>query len=127
MVRLLVMIATGAISNLFAVDLSGKWIGSMETNGSRTRLSLTLNHHEQEVDGTMATGDETTPVPIEKASLNADQLTFEVPDKDGLRIKFRLTATDGLSGEATSGDRVSKVTLFWIRSNGGYAAVDRVA
>jgi len=101
--------------------------GSAVPKAKVTRLSLTLNHHEQEVDGTMATGDETTPVPIEKASLNANQLTFEVPDKGGPRIKFRLTATDGLSGEATSGDRVSKVTLFWIRSNGGYAAVDRVA
>ena len=114
------MIAIGAVSNLCAVDLSGKWIGSMETNGSRIRVYLTLNQQGQEVDGTMATGDETTPVPIEKASLNANQLTFEVPDKAGPRVKFRLIVTDSLRGEATAGDQVSKVTLSWRRSNGPY-------
>lgn len=46
----------------------------METNGSRVRIFVTLNQHDQELSGTVATGDETKPVPIERAEVQGDSV-----------------------------------------------------
>jgi TonB family protein len=115
MFRLLLVIAVAAISNLFAADVSGKWTGTMETGGDSIGIFLTLNRYGPDLSGTMATLDEPRPVPIEKGEVHEDRLTFEVRevrDNAGRIFNFRLAFTDGrISGEASVGDQVSKVTL----------------
>ena len=92
MSKLVLMIALATISNLAAADLSGKWTGTMETNGSRVRIFVTLNlfdpstggqQHVPLVSGTVATGDDAKPVPVEKAEINGDTVTFQVHDNAG--------------------------------------------
>ena len=124
MFRLLLAIAMVAISNLIAADVSGKWTGTMETNGRLARVFMTLNQHGQEVSGSVATGDETRPVAIEKAEVHGDRLTFEVHDNINRIVTFRLALTEGLiSGETSDGDQVSKVTLSPVGSSRVYKVV----
>jgi TonB family protein len=112
MFRLLLVTAIVAISNLVAADVSGKWTGITETNGSRVRIYVTLNQHNQEISGTVATGDEARPVPIEKAEMLGDQVMFEVHDNANRIVKFRLSLTGAvLGGEAAAGDQVSRVSM----------------
>ena len=112
MFKLLLVVAIVAISNLVAADVFGKWTGTTETDGSRVPVYLTLNRHGQEVSGTMATGDETRQVPIEKAEVQGDDLTFEVHDNAGRIVMFRLSLTSAvISGEAKAGSQTSKVSL----------------
>lgn len=125
-----VLVIALAIGNLAAADLSGKWTGSMETNGSRVRIFVALDKFQaqcaglqcaQSVSGTVATGDETKTVPIEKGGIQGDILTFEVHDNAGRIVKFRLSLTGFfehgidvqrvLSGEAEAGGQISKVSV----------------
>jgi TonB family protein len=112
MFRLLLVIAIGAISNLVAADLSGKWTGTMETNGSRVPVHLTLNQHGQELSGTVAAGDDVKPESIENPAIHGDELTFDVHDNANRIVTFRLTHTNFvLTGEASAGGQVSRVSL----------------
>jgi len=107
MFRPLLLIPIAAINILVAADVSGKWTGTMETNGSRVRIYVTINQHDQEISGTVATGDEARPVPIEKAEMHGDQVMFEVHDNANRIVKFRLSLTGAvLGGEAAAGDQV---------------------
>jgi hypothetical protein len=72
MFKFLVLIPIAAINILIAADVSGKWTGTIETNGSQVRIYVTLNLHDQEISGTVATGDEGRPVPIEKPVMHGD-------------------------------------------------------
>jgi|SRR5579871_738802 len=100
----------------------GKWIGSMETNGGRVRIFVTLDRFQggcagiqcsQTVSGTVATGDETNPVAIEKATIQNNTLTFEIHDNANRLVKFRLTlAGNVLGGEAEVDGQISTVSLY---------------
>ena len=110
-----------AISNLAAAGLSGKWTGTLETNGNLVRVFVTLNLFQAStgatpqdpvVSGTVATGDETKAVPIENAEIHGFQLTFQTHDDAGRIVSFRLYLTNGLMrGETNVGDQISKLTL----------------
>ena len=80
MIRLLVL-AVAAINSLVAAEVSGNWAATMETNGSRVPISLTLNQNGDGVSGTVVTGSDTRQVPIQKAELRGDELAFEVHDR----------------------------------------------
>jgi len=90
MIRLLVLILLAAVNTLVAADLSGKWVGMMETNDSRVPIDLTLTQNGDGVSGTVVTGNDTTQVPIEKAEFREDDLTFEVHDNADRLVTFRL-------------------------------------
>jgi len=112
MFRLLLVLAIAATSDLAAADVRGRWAGTMETNGGRVGVVVTLKQQGQELSGAVATSGDTNPAPIEKAAMQGDTVTFEVHDNANRILKFRLTLTDGLlSGESSVGDQVSKVTL----------------
>jgi TonB family protein len=113
MVRSLLVLVIAAMSNLAAADVRGRWSGTTETkNGSRIGIVVTLNQHGQELSGSVATGNDTNPAPIEKAEVRGDTVTFEMHDDANRIVKFRLALTDGLmSGEISVGDLVSKVVL----------------
>jgi hypothetical protein len=121
MFRFLFVMATATMFNLAAADLSGKWTGTMETDGSRVRIFITLNlfqpgtggqQHAPIVSGTVATGDETKPVPIEKAEIQGDTVTFEVHDNAGRIVKFHLSLLNRvLEGEARAGEQISRIAL----------------
>jgi TonB family protein len=111
MFRSLLALVIAAASNLAAADVRGTWSGTVETDGSRAFIVVTLNQRGQEVSGSVATSDDTIPSPIEKAEIRGDTVTFEI-HHDANRTLFRLALTDGLmSGEISVGDRVSKVVL----------------
>jgi TonB family protein len=112
MFRSLLALVIAAASNLAAADVRGTWSGTVETDGSRTFIVVTLNQRGQEVSGSVATSDDTIPSPIEKAAMRGDTVTFEIHQDANRIVKFRLALTDGLmSGELSVGDRVSKVVL----------------
>lgn len=121
MSKLFLVIAMVAFSNLSAADLSGKWTGTMETNGGRVRIFVKLDRFQaqcaglqcsQSVSGTVATNDETKPVPIEKGDIQGDTVSFLVHDNAGRIVKFRLSLTGLLLvGEAEAGGQISKVSV----------------
>jgi len=112
MFRLVLVIAVGGISHLAAADLSGRWTGTLETNGSRVPVYLTLNQQDDKITGSIATGNDAKPVPIENAELHDDKLAFAVHDKAGHFVAFRLSLTGAtLNGESTVGLLTSKATL----------------
>ncbi len=137
MFRLILVIVMAAIGNLAAADLSGRWTGTIETNGSRVRIFVTLNlfqpstgglQYRPIVSGTVATGDETKPVPIEKGDIQGDTVSFEVHDNAARLVTFRLSLTGaGLGGEAEVGGQISKVSLSTLaRSKVGSGSGDRI-
>jgi hypothetical protein len=137
----LLLLAIGGIGTLIAADFAGRWTGKMETNGSSVPIFPTLNRQflndgprqAENVTGTVATGDESKPVPIEKAEIQGDMLSFEVHDNAGRIVNFRLTLTGiTLNGESTAGVQVSKVSLSQMKGGliqvgGGYGDRDRPA
>jgi TonB family protein len=119
MIRLLVL-AVAAINSLVAADVSGNWAGTMETNGSRVPISLTLNQNGDGVSGTVVTGSDTRQVPIQKAELRGDELTFEVRDNADRLVNFRLKLSNmTMAGEASVQGQVSKVSLSLPARGGG--------
>ncbi len=111
MLRLILAVMVLALGSLSAADLSGKWTGTMETNGSRVDLYLRFHQEGEGFSGTVATADEAFPVSIENPQVREDGVTFEVRDNAGRMVTFRLKLTDGvLSGEATVGGHASKVS-----------------
>ena len=130
MMKTALVLAISGIGTLIAADFAGRWTGKMETNGSSVPIFLTLNRQllndtpleAENVTGTVATGDESKPVPIEKAEIQGDMLTFEVHDNAGRVVNFRLTLTGTtLNGESTVGGQVSKVSLSQMK--GGFSQV----
>ena len=121
MLRFLLALTIAAVSNLTAADLSGRWTGTMESNGGRVRIFVTLNlfdpstgeqQHAPLVSGTVATGDEAKPVPIEKGEIQGETVTFQVHDNAGRIVKFKLSMTGAvLGGEAEVGGQTSKVSI----------------
>jgi TonB family protein len=108
----LLVLVIAAMSNLASADVRGRWSGTIETNGSRIGVVVTLSQHGEELTGAVTTSDNTNPAPIEKAKIQGDSVTFEVHDGANRIVSFRLALTDGLmSGEVSAGDRVSKVVL----------------
>jgi TonB family protein len=122
MFRLVLVIAVGGISHLAAADLSGRWTGTLETNGSRVPVYLTLNQQDDKITGSVATGNDAKPVPIENAEFHEDKLAFAVHDNAGQLVAFSLSLTGAtLSGESTVGLQTSKATL----RRGGVLTVER--
>jgi len=112
MFRSLLVLVIAATSNLAAADVRGKWSGTMEANGSRIGVVVTLNQRGQELSGSVTTSDDTKPAPIEMAEIQGNTVTFEVHDDANRIVKFRLALTDGLMrGEISVGGRVTKVVL----------------
>src|ERR1700722_9236870 len=121
MFRSLLVLVIAAMSNLASADVRGRWSGTIEANGSRIGVVVTLSQHGKELSGAVATSDNTNPAPIEKAEIHGDSVTFEVHDGANRIVRFRLTLTDGLmSGEVSAGDRVSKVVLSLASDAGFY-------
>ena len=113
MFRSLLVIAIALMSNLAAADVSWKWTGTMKTNGSRIPVLVVLNQHNQDTSGTVAIDDDAKPLPLEKAGIRGDTVTFEVHDSTGRVIGFRLLLSGAaLRGEATVGGQISNVSLF---------------
>ena len=104
MFRLVLVIAVGGISHLVAADLTGRWTGTLQTNGSRVSVYLTLNQQDDRITGSIATGNDAKPVPIENAEFHDDKLAFGVHDNAGQFVAFRLSLTGAtLNGESTVG------------------------
>jgi TonB family protein len=122
MIRLLV-IAAAAINTLVAADLSGKWTGTMETNGREVPIYLTLTQNGNAVSGAVVTGKETRQVRIEKVEFHDDELAFEVHDNVDRVVNFRLKLSETtMTGEATVQGQVSKVSLS-LPAQGGQQAI----
>ena len=112
MIRLLVVIAVVVINISLAADISGKWTGTMETNGRRVPIYLTLKQNDDGVSGTVVTGADTRQAPIQKAELRGDELSLEVHDNVDRLVNFRLKLADmTMTGEASVQGQVSKVSM----------------
>jgi len=121
MFRLLLAIAIAAFGNLFAAELSGKWTGTMEINGSAFPFSLTLNQPGDAITGAISSVTDPKPVPIEKAKLQGEELTFEVHDNANRIVTFRLKLAESrLTGEADAGGQVSKISLALVGTGGTF-------
>ena len=121
MFRSLLVLVIATISNLAAADVRGRWSGTVETNGSRIAILVTLNQQGQGLSGFVTTSVDTSPSPIEKAEVRGDTVTFEVHDDANRIVTFRLALTNGLlSGETSVGDRVSKIELSPASDTGFY-------
>ena len=106
------VIALVAINTLLGADVSGNWTGTMETNGRRVPIYLTLKQNDDGVSGTVVTGSDTRQVPIQKAEFRGDELAFEVHDNLDRLVSFRLKLSDTKrTGEANVQGQVSKVSL----------------
>jgi TonB family protein len=118
--RLLILLAFG-ITTLLAADVSGKWTGTMETNGGPMPIYLNLNQNSDGVSGTVVTSTDARQVPIEKAEFRGDELAFEVHDNANRLVNFRLKLADmTMTGAATVQGQVSRVSLS--NANRGTAA-----
>jgi TonB family protein len=105
----LLLTSTGAFP---AVDLSGSWSGLLERGGNKIPLYLTLTQSEDRISGTLNVEGATPNVSIEKPTLKADQLEFELHDSEGDTMRFRLVVTETrMTGEATVGDQVGRIQL----------------
>jgi len=91
MYRLILLIAfvAGAMT---AADLTGRWTGTMESNGARIPVYLTMNQRDGHLTGFLATGQDTKQVPLDRAEGEGDNVSFEVRDNANRVVKFRLTA-----------------------------------
>jgi len=94
MIRLLVLIAVAATYTLLGADVSGNWGGVMETNGRPVPIYLKLNQNVYGVFGTLVTINDKRQMPIKKAQLRADELTFEIGDNADRLVTFRLKLSD---------------------------------
>lgn len=112
MSKALLCIAMAFAGSLAAAEFSGKWTGTMETNGNRVKIFVTLSQHDQDLSGTVATADETRAVPIEKPEIHGDEVTFDVRDNAGRIVKFRLSRSGlAMNGDANASGQVSRIAL----------------
>src|SRR5215813_10893413 len=103
MLRFVLVIALFAAIPLSAADFSGRWAGTLETNGSRVPIYLTLNEQDGKIAGSVATGVNAKHAAIENAQFQNGELSFEVHDNANRLTRFRLTQTGGvLGGEAAA-------------------------
>jgi TonB family protein len=120
-VRPLLLLVIATVSNLPAADVRGRWSGTVEMHGGQIGIVVTLSQHGQELSGSISTSDDTEPSPIENGEIRGDTVTFEMHDNANRIVKFRLALTDGLMrGEASLGDRVSKIELSPASDSGFY-------
>jgi TonB family protein len=101
-------------ASLTAAEVSGKWTGFMRpASGPAVPVTLTLHEQGQEISGLIAFDTDERQMPIEKAELRGDRLTFHAPDRVNHIVAFQLTATvRSLTGEAISEGQTLKVSLF---------------
>ena len=105
-----VFLALAACSS--GADLSGRWIGAIDTNGDQVPVFLTVTQQEGKVSGSVATGSDAKQMPIEKAQADGDHLAVEVRDTAGRVVQFRLSLNGAaFTGESTVGGQKSKVSL----------------
>ncbi len=137
MFRSVLLIAFLAASNLAAADFSGRWAGTMETNGNRVPIYVVLNEFNGIVGGSVATG---TPLPIYLASpepgsstltgalpaaiedgeVHDGELSFVTHDRTRQTMRFRLTLANGvLGGDVTVGNQTGKVAVVPIGGGSG--------
>ena len=121
MVRVLVVLL-GFAANLLATDFSGTWAGATSNTQTAFPIYLALNQIGQSVSGTILFGRSGKLIPIQRAELTDDHLTFEVRDNTGHLDTFDVTFTsvgDGLAdpqvvlkGEATLIDGRAAVMFY---------------
>ena len=108
----LVLVIAFATSAMAAADLTGRWTGTMEANGTRIPVYLTMNQRDGQLTGFIAASQDTKQVPIEIVEREGDNVTFEVRDNAGRVVKFLLSLADNrLSGESAVDGQTSKVVL----------------
>ena len=73
MFRFFLVMAIGMAIPLMAASLAGKWTGTIETNGSRVPVLLTINQQDGKFSGSVATGNGAKPVTIDSAELHDDK------------------------------------------------------
>jgi TonB family protein len=107
----LLLLLTGTLA---AAPVSGKWTGSMRpASGQAVAVFLTLHEQNEEVSGSIAFETDERQIPIEKAELRGNRLTFQAPDRTNHIVTFQLTATvRSLTGEATAEGQPLTVALF---------------
>jgi TonB family protein len=109
--RTILCILLASTFALAAADFSGAWSGTLERDGAKAPLSLTLLPDEDGLTGTVLF-NAAARRPIEKAALDGNQLTFESRDIEGWVTRFRLTvAGTKITGEANFGGQVWAVHL----------------
>jgi TonB family protein len=75
-------------------------------------IYLSIDQNSDGISGTVVTGKDKMPVPIEKAEFHDDELAFEVHDNANRLVNFRLKlANMTMTGEATVQGQVSRVSL----------------
>ncbi len=132
MFRSVLLIAILAAFNLVAADLSGRWAGTIESNGNRVPVYIMLDEFNGMVGGSVITGNRlpiylAQPEPgssmvtgsvglgIEDGEVHDSELSFVVHDRARQTMQFRLSLTNGvLGGEVTVGNQVSKVAVVQI-------------
>jgi hypothetical protein len=84
-----------------AADLTGKWIGTADSNKGHVELSLQLRQAGAGLSGTLGTG-QGQDAAITSGKVDGAVVTFDVQDDQGTLWHARLTAAgEGMSGEAT--------------------------
>lgn len=112
MLRAIWFAALGTVSSLPAADLSGTWVGALQTEGNHDPVCLSLLQNGGAVKGDIAYQGDAKYAPIEKVSVGESQIAFEVTDKDLGTIRFLLTtAINAMTGEVTVQNRVETVAL----------------
>jgi TonB family protein len=141
MFRAVLVIAVLSTSHLLAGDFTGQWAGTIETDGSRLPIYLTLSEHEGMIGGSVASGSRmpiylapnehdaktgasvvtgSVPAAIEKGEVRNGEISFEIHDNAHRLTQFRLTLTNGvLSGDATVGGEVSKIAVVPVGGGSG--------
>jgi TonB family protein len=122
MVRVLVVLLAFA-TQLVAADFTGAWAGATSNLQTATPIYLMLNQDGQSVSGTISMGPSAKPIPIQRAEIRNDDLTFEVRDNAGHLDRFAVTFTSiggglagdprvVLKGEAALGDGKAAVIFY---------------
>jgi TonB family protein len=101
-------------ATLPTAEVSGQWTGFMRpSSGPAVPLTLTLHEQGQQLSGAIAFDTGERQMPIDKAELRGDRLTFQAPDRVNHMVAFQLTATPrSLIGEATSEGQTLQVSLY---------------
>ena len=73
MLRFFLVMAIGTAIPSMASRLAGKWTGTIETNGSRMPVILTINQQDGKLSGSIATGNGAKPATIDSAELHDDE------------------------------------------------------
>ena len=115
---LLFVLAAG----MSAAEIVGKWDGLLRpAAGNPVAVSLTLREKDGTVSGLAMFGADERQMPIEKAELRGDRLTFQAPDRANHLVAFDLTVTvRSMTGEAIADGQTLQVTLFPAATSGSY-------